>query len=120
MRNSSMASSTGSGACPLTMHVISPVNRKLAINDNAQDHGVSRISPSIRTTKTANPRRLMCGSVAINMAVDKGGIVKALIGGASQSIASACNPIQFGCETDVKAYPFDTAKQGSACRGRIS
>ncbi len=47
---------------------------------------------------------------AINMAVDKGGIVKALIGGASQPIASACNPIQFGCETDVKAYPFDTAK----------
>src|SRR5690606_489795 len=47
---------------------------------------------------------------AINMAVDKAGIVKALIGGASQPIASACNPLQFGCETNVTTYPFDTAK----------
>jgi peptide/nickel transport system substrate-binding protein len=47
---------------------------------------------------------------AINMAVDKTGIVKALVGGASQPIASACNPIQFGCDTDMTSYPFDTAK----------
>lgn len=47
---------------------------------------------------------------AINMAVDKAAIVKALVGGASQPIATACNPIQFGCDTDVKAYPFDVAK----------
>lgn len=47
---------------------------------------------------------------AINMAVDKGSIVKALIGGASQPMAAACNPLQFGCTADVKAYPFDIAK----------
>jgi peptide/nickel transport system substrate-binding protein len=47
---------------------------------------------------------------AINMAVDKPGIVKALVGGASQAIASACNPIQFGCETNVPTYAFDAAK----------
>lgn len=47
---------------------------------------------------------------AINMAIDKASIVKALVGGASSPIASACNPIQFGCETDVVTYPFDPAK----------
>jgi peptide/nickel transport system substrate-binding protein len=47
---------------------------------------------------------------AINMAVDKASIVKALVGGASQPIVSACNPIQFGCDTAVTSYPFDGAK----------
>lgn len=47
---------------------------------------------------------------ALNMAVDKPGIVKALIGGASTPIATPCNPVQFGCSTDVPSYAFDPAK----------
>ncbi|MBK8741987.1 MAG: ABC transporter substrate-binding protein [Betaproteobacteria bacterium] len=47
---------------------------------------------------------------AINHAIDKGAIVKALVGGAAQPIDSACNPLQFGCETSVQQYAFDPKK----------
>lgn len=47
---------------------------------------------------------------AINHAIDKAGIVKALVGGAAQPIHSACNPMQFGCETAVQQYAFDPKK----------
>lgn len=47
---------------------------------------------------------------AINLAVDKAAIVKALIGGASKPIHTACNPIQAGCDTSATAYPHDPAK----------
>jgi peptide/nickel transport system substrate-binding protein len=47
---------------------------------------------------------------AINHAINKPAIVKALVGGASRPIDVACNPLQFGCSTDVPAYPYDPAK----------
>jgi peptide/nickel transport system substrate-binding protein len=47
---------------------------------------------------------------AINYAVDKQGIIKALVGGASEPLYSACHPVQFGCSTDVTKYPFDPKK----------
>ena len=47
---------------------------------------------------------------AMNYAINRPGIVKALVGGASQVIYSACNPIQFGCTTDVTKYEYNPAK----------
>src|SRR4051812_42612875 len=47
---------------------------------------------------------------ALNYAVNKEAIMKALVGGASRVIDSACNPLQFGCATDVPKYPYDPAK----------
>lgn len=47
---------------------------------------------------------------AINHAVNREGIVKALVGGASKVIDTPCSPIQFGCTTDVAKYPYDPAK----------
>jgi len=47
---------------------------------------------------------------ALNHAIDRQAIIKAFVGGASKAINTACNPLQFGCSTDVTAYSFDPAK----------
>lgn len=47
---------------------------------------------------------------AINHAINRTGIKDALVGGASQVIHSACNPIQFGCTEDVVQYDYDPDK----------
>ena len=47
---------------------------------------------------------------ALNYAVNKEAIMKALVGGASRVIDSACNPLQFGCATNVPKYSYDPAK----------
>lgn len=47
---------------------------------------------------------------AINYAVDKQRIIKALVGGVSEPLYSACHPVQFGCSTDVTKYAFDPKK----------
>ncbi|MCY4185024.1 MAG: ABC transporter substrate-binding protein [Rhodobacteraceae bacterium] len=50
---------------------------------------------------------------AIAHAIDREAIVKALVGGSSEVVHSACHPAQFGCEQDVTIYDYDpaTAKQ---------
>jgi peptide/nickel transport system substrate-binding protein len=47
---------------------------------------------------------------ALTHAVDRPAIIKAFVGGASQVLKTACNPLQFGCSTDVVDYPYDPAK----------
>ncbi len=47
---------------------------------------------------------------AIAHAIDRDAIVKALVGGSSQVVNSACHPAQFGCEQDVVAYEYDPEK----------
>lgn len=47
---------------------------------------------------------------AINHAVNREAIVKALIGGASRVLYTPCHPAQFGCTTDVATYPYDPAR----------
>lgn len=47
---------------------------------------------------------------AINHAVNKDSIIKALVGGASESIAAACHPIAFACSQDVTKYTYDPNK----------
>jgi peptide/nickel transport system substrate-binding protein len=47
---------------------------------------------------------------AINMAIDRESIRKALVGGSSKLTDAACNPQQFGCTGDVRAYAYDPPK----------
>jgi peptide/nickel transport system substrate-binding protein len=47
---------------------------------------------------------------AINHAVDRQGIVDALVQGGAEVVNTPCSPIQFGCTTDVIAYEFDPEK----------
>lgn len=47
---------------------------------------------------------------AINHAVNRQAIVKALIGGASRVLYTPCHPAQFGCTTEVEKYPYDPAR----------
>jgi peptide/nickel transport system substrate-binding protein len=47
---------------------------------------------------------------AVNYAINRQALVDALLKGKSQVIWSACFPSQFGCETDVKTYPYDPEK----------
>ena len=47
---------------------------------------------------------------ALIHAVDRESIMKAFVGGASQVLHGACNPLQFGCSTDVAKYAYDPAK----------
>lgn len=47
---------------------------------------------------------------AVNYAINREALVGALLKGKSQVIWSACFPSQFGCETDVKTYPYDPEK----------
>lgn len=47
---------------------------------------------------------------ALNHAVNKKVIVEALVGSGSDAIDTACNPIQFGCATDVTSYEYDPEK----------
>ena len=44
---------------------------------------------------------------AINHAIDRQGILDALIPGNSELVNSACAPSQFGCETDVPVYEYN-------------
>ncbi len=47
---------------------------------------------------------------AINYAINRPGIVNALLKGTSSVINSACTSVQFGCEQAVTTYPYDPAK----------
>lgn len=47
---------------------------------------------------------------AVNYAINREALVDALLKGKSQVLWSACFPSQFGCETDVKTYPYDPEK----------
>ncbi|MFT4183310.1 MAG: ABC transporter substrate-binding protein [Rhizobium sp.] len=47
---------------------------------------------------------------AVYHAINREGIVKALMKGTTEVINSACSPSQFGCATDVPSYAYDPAK----------
>lgn len=44
---------------------------------------------------------------AMNHAINRDAIIAGLVGEGSKKIASACSPIQFGCETNVTEYNYD-------------
>jgi peptide/nickel transport system substrate-binding protein len=47
---------------------------------------------------------------AVNLAINRQGIVDALMKGTSAVINSACSPVQFGCEQAVTTYAYDPEK----------
>ncbi|KAA6483078.1 ABC transporter substrate-binding protein [Agrobacterium sp. ICMP 7243] len=47
---------------------------------------------------------------AVYHAINRDGIVKALMKGTTEVINSACSPSQFGCATDVASYSYDPDK----------
>jgi peptide/nickel transport system substrate-binding protein len=47
---------------------------------------------------------------ALIHATNRGAIVDAFAGGASEVLNTPCNPAQFGCEQDVTTYEYDTEK----------
>ncbi|NTI44979.1 ABC transporter substrate-binding protein [Rhizobium rhizogenes] len=47
---------------------------------------------------------------AVYHAINRDGIVKALMKGTTEVINSACSPSQFGCVTDVASYSYDPDK----------
>jgi peptide/nickel transport system substrate-binding protein len=47
---------------------------------------------------------------AVNMAINRQGIIDALMKGSTKLVNSACSPDQFGCEQNVTTYPYDPAK----------
>ncbi len=62
------------------------------------------------TTSKDAPTTKLKVRQALNHAFDRETLVKTLIKGTGAVIHSACNPVQFGCETDVKKYEYDVAK----------
>ena len=62
------------------------------------------------TTSKDAPTTKLKVRQALNHAIDRESLVKTLIKGTGSVIHSACNPVQFGCETDVKKYEYDVAK----------
>lgn len=47
---------------------------------------------------------------AINHAIDRQQIMEAFVGTGAQVVNTPCNPVQFGCYSDVAAYPYDPGK----------
>ena len=57
-----------------------------------------------------NPMTNLKVRQAVNYAINRPGIVEALLKGSSTVINSACSPVQFGCEQNVTTYPYDPEK----------
>ncbi|RMC29817.1 ABC transporter substrate-binding protein [Paracoccus alkanivorans] len=64
------------------------------------------MNPQRPDTPLADPRVRQ----AINHAVNKTAIRDALVGANYALIDTACNPLQYGCTTDVTAYEYDPEK----------
>ncbi|QND45705.1 ABC transporter substrate-binding protein (plasmid) [Rhizobium lusitanum] len=59
---------------------------------------------------TKNPMTDVRVRQAVYHAINRDGIVKALMKGTTEVINSACSPSQFGCATDVASYSYDPDK----------
>jgi len=70
---------------------------------------ISYISINPRFQDGKSPLANLKVRQALNMAINREAIRSALIGGASKLTNAACNPLQFGCATDVQVYPYDVA-----------
>lgn len=47
---------------------------------------------------------------AVNHALNRDVMAEFLIGGSSEGIHTPCHPAQFGCTTDIQAYPYNPAR----------
>lgn len=57
-----------------------------------------------------NPMTKLKVRQAVNYAINRKGIVDAMMKGATEVINSACSPVQFGCDSKVTTYAYDPAK----------
>lgn len=96
------------------------VPNDIAQNLAASGYAKRLVGPSMRIgfilldaagiTGSDNPLTQLAVRRAINYAIDRESIVKNLVGEGATVIHSGCNPVQFGCEQDVKRYPHNPEK----------
>ena len=79
-------------------------------NESTMRIGYLTMDAAGRTGSTDNPFADVRVRQAVNYAINREALVGALLKGKSQVIWSACFPSQFGCDTDVKTYPYDPEK----------
>lgn len=85
-------------------------NPQLAVT-NAETFRVGFITMNIANNAPADsPLRDQSVRQALNYAIDRGAIAKALYGDGASIINSACSPAQFGCRTDLTGYQYDPEK----------
>jgi peptide/nickel transport system substrate-binding protein len=93
------------------------VTTDVAKNIDATGYAVHLTGPTLRVdfipldaagyTGANNPLTKLDVRRAMIHAINRNDIVKYLVQGESEVIDSACNPLQFGCEQDVRKYPYD-------------
>lgn len=85
-------------------------NPQLAVT-NAETFRVGFITMNIANNAPADsPLRDQRVRQALNYAIDRAGIAKALYGDSANVINSACAPVQFGCRNDLPGYQYDPDK----------
>lgn len=84
------------------------LDRFTVVNASTMRIGYLGFDASGRTGKT--PMTDIRVRKAIAHAIDREGIVKALVKGKSIVVNAACFPTQFGCTDDVAKYDYDPAK----------
>lgn len=92
----------------------------VAANIGATGYAVHLTGPTLRVnfipldavgyTGAGNPLTKLDVRRAMIHAINREEIVKYLVQGDAQVIDSACHPLQFGCEQDVRKYPYDPEK----------
>lgn len=89
----------------------------VAANIGATGYAVHLTGPTLRVnfipldaagyTGAGNPLTKLDVRRAMIHAINREEIVKYLVQGNAEVIDSACHPLQFGCEQDVRKYPYD-------------
>ncbi|MBE0703681.1 MAG: ABC transporter substrate-binding protein, partial [Afipia sp.] len=92
----------------------------VAANIGATGYAVHLTGPTLRVnfipldaaglTGADNPLTKLDVRRAMIHAINRQDIVKYLVQGDAEVIDSACHPLQFGCEQDVRKYPYDPAE----------
>lgn len=92
----------------------------VAINIGATGYARHLTGPTLRVnfipldaagyTGADNPLTKLDVRRAMIHAINRQDIVKYLVQGDAEIIDSACHPLQFGCEQDVRKYPYDPAE----------
>ncbi|WP_234455141.1 ABC transporter substrate-binding protein [Thermohalobaculum xanthum] len=114
--NTQMAELFG-GTLDLIWQVPADQSEKLAemgqftvANESTMRIGYLTMDAAGRTGNADNPFADVRVRRAVNHAIDREGLVKALLKGKSQVVYSACFPSQFGCSQDVAEYEYDPEK----------
>lgn len=102
------------------VHWMYNVPADVASNIGATGYALHLAGPTLRVnfipldaagyTGADNPLTKLDVRRAMIHAINRQDIVKYLVQGDAEVINSACHPIQFGCEQDVRKYPYDPAE----------